>query len=250
MLGRFIREEKGAVASEWVILTAATVGIGVAVAASVGSGSLSLGSTISAALSGAGQATSNALGGTLKTLMALAFDEDEDFDGWSEKRKGNSDYLGNFLGPFAGSDAELTRMIDLPPGATEAKIEFDLLILDSWDANSPQWSSGRGDGLALTIDGKEVAFELFAHSVRSSSDNWGHDRESTVTIGGTEYRTTMVLADQGRMYGNTWPDQVWTVQVEATNPPPGGFRFGLNSTTDQGIRDESFGVNNFSVQAR
>jgi len=250
MLSRFIRDENGAAASEWVILTAAAAGIGIAVTASVGSGLLSLGGSVTATLAGASNAASDAVRGTLRTLLSLSFDEEEDFDGWSAVRKGHTDYLGNFLGPFAGSDSELSRMIEIPPGATEARVQFDLLVLDSWDADSPQHSRGRGDGMSITIDGKEVAFELFSHNTTSSSDKWGQNRESIVTIGGTEYKTTMILADQGKMHGTQWPDQVWSVQVEATNPPSGGFKLGMKSTTNQGIKDESFGVNNFSVQAR
>ena len=53
MIKNFHNDESGAVTVDWVVLTAAIVGLGIAVVASVGGGVGSLGSNISNALSGA-----------------------------------------------------------------------------------------------------------------------------------------------------------------------------------------------------
>lgn len=50
MLKRFTRDDSGAVTVDWVVLTAAVVGLGIAVTASTGSGAMSLGDKISQAL--------------------------------------------------------------------------------------------------------------------------------------------------------------------------------------------------------
>jgi len=52
LANKFARAEDGAVTVDWVVLTAATVGIGVAVIATVANGTNSLGSTISGDLAG------------------------------------------------------------------------------------------------------------------------------------------------------------------------------------------------------
>jgi len=244
---RFWTDESGAVTAEWVILSAASIGLGIAVTASVAVGNNSLAERIRAALSG--EAMNELMQGPMKTIASFTF-ADGNFEGWSTRRTNFSEHLGAFLGDFAGSDPAVTYDVKLPEGASAAKIEFDLLVLNSWDADSPQWSKGRGDGVAVQINGQEIAFELFAHQTRTQNDAWGHTRTGTVTIGGTEYTTTMTLADQGAYFGNQWPDQVWRVEIAAGAPPPGGFQLGLKSTTDQGRNDESFGIRDFSVSAR
>ena len=247
MQWRFWRDESGAVAAEWVVMTAAGIGMGIVTVAAVASGSGSLAEKVRDALSGAGLAA--LMQAPMKVVAAFDF-ADGNFEGWSTTRTNFSEHLGTFLGNFAGSDPAVTYDVTLPEGATEAKIAFDFLVLDSWDADSPQWSRGRGDGIAMTVDGQEVAFELFAHSTRSESDPWGHTRTNTVSVGDTQYTTTMTLVEQGSYFGNTWPDQVWRVEIDASGAPPGGFQLGLNAHTDQGRNDESFGIRDFSVSAR
>ena len=59
MIKNFAADESGAVTVDWVVLTAAIVGLGIAVMASVSTGVNDLGTDISTALSGA---TVNGLG--------------------------------------------------------------------------------------------------------------------------------------------------------------------------------------------
>ena len=55
----FAADESGAVTVDWVVLTAAIVGLGIAVVASVRGGVTEIGGTISSALSGAEIDTTN-----------------------------------------------------------------------------------------------------------------------------------------------------------------------------------------------
>lgn len=62
MIEAFRNDEAGAVTVDWVVLTAAIVGLGLAVIASVRTGANSLASNISTSLSGATVATLGTLG--------------------------------------------------------------------------------------------------------------------------------------------------------------------------------------------
>ena len=54
----FLKDESGAVTVDWVVLTAAIVGLGIAILTSVGGGTQDLADTVSTHLSGAGVTTS------------------------------------------------------------------------------------------------------------------------------------------------------------------------------------------------
>lgn len=63
LIKRFHNDESGAVTVDWVVLTAAVVGLGIAVVATVRTGVTGLGGNISTALSGATVATPGGEGG-------------------------------------------------------------------------------------------------------------------------------------------------------------------------------------------
>ena len=52
LFNTFLKDESGAVTVDWVVLTAAIVGLGIAVITSVGNGTTSLANTVSSAVSG------------------------------------------------------------------------------------------------------------------------------------------------------------------------------------------------------
>lgn len=251
-ISSFVSDESGAVTVDWVVITAAITGLGVAVAVTVATGTVQLGGSISGAVAQAPVT----LGSTFRSglsrlgeLVSMDF-SDGDTSGWSSDRLGFTDALGAFLGPFGGADGVVSYDVSLPAGANEATISFDLLVLDSWDANIGGLSSGRGDGMSVTIDGTEIAFELFMHAGHSQAGDYTGPRSGQVTIGDTTYATTMNMVSEGSFHGNTWTDQVWQVEISASNPPPGGFQLGLQGTLDQGIHDESFGIGSFGVSAQ
>ena len=57
MFNAFLKDESGAVTVDWVVLTAAIVGLGIAVLTSVGSGTTELADTVSGALAGTSVST-------------------------------------------------------------------------------------------------------------------------------------------------------------------------------------------------
>jgi|GEM_PF-2006827 len=243
MIKEFLASESGAVTAEWTIMTAALVGLGLASAAAVRTGTGSLGDAISASLSGA---SVTALDG----LNRMAFG-DGNFLGWSTNRTGFSEALGTFLGPFAGHEGAVTHDVILPEGATEATISFDLLLLDSWDGTSSVWSDfdagGRGDGIGFSINGTEIGFSTMTNSNAGTPSG-------TFEMGGTTYSYELTQASSGAYFsppdgGGHWSDAVWNVTVTADNPPPGGFQFGVNGSSNQGVTDESFGIDNYVVSS-
>jgi Flp pilus assembly pilin Flp len=62
MIKNFVNDESGAVTVDWVVLTAAIVGLGIAVIASVSTGVTDLGNDIQGSLTGASVATLGTLG--------------------------------------------------------------------------------------------------------------------------------------------------------------------------------------------
>ena len=62
MIKNFVNDESGAVTVDWVVLTAAIVGLGIAVIASVSTGVTDLGTDIQTSLSGASVAPLGTLG--------------------------------------------------------------------------------------------------------------------------------------------------------------------------------------------
>ena len=243
MIKKFVLSESGAVTVDWVVLTAASVGLGLASVAAVRTGSGSLADAISASLSGASVMA-------LDGLNRMGFG-DGNFLGWSTNRTGFSEALGTFLGPFAGHEDAVTHDVILPDGATEATISFDLLLLDSWDGtgavHSDVNSGGRGDGIAFSINGTEIGYSSMTNGSAGTPSG-------TFEMDGTTYSYELTQASSGAYFsppdgGGHWSDAVWNVTVTADNPPPGGFQFGVNGTSNQGITDESFGIDNYVISS-
>lgn len=249
---KYLQDESGAVTVDWVTLTAATVGLGIAAASAVSMGVRSLGTDVQESLSGASVARLYDFMGTSFTLASIGF-EDGNTEGWSSDRIGFTDALGHFLGPFAGSEGAVEYAVRLPSDTVRAVIEFDLLTLDSWDGwnhggGNDVAAGGRGDGVAFLIDGQEIHYS--GMTVGTAQFPTG-----SFEVDGTTYNVTMVnqrtgqFTDANMSANSAWPDGVWRVQVVAENPPPQGFNFGLNATTNQHVRDESMGIDNFSINS-
>lgn len=245
MFKQFLFNDSGAITVDWVTMAAATVGLSLSSAAAVRVGTSDMGASIAESLSNAAVA----LMGTVNARVA-GF-EDGDFSGWSVGRMGYSDELGNFLGPFAGSEDGLTNRVTFPEGTTEATITFDLLLLDSWDGTSPIYSDvstgGRGDGLSFLVNGVEIDFTAMTNG--SSSNPTG-----SVTVNGSTYSYSMTRSGGGELYthsdrSTSWQDSTWRVTLTADSPPPEGFDFTINGSSNQITGDESFGIDNYRVDA-
>ncbi|MFU8865141.1 MAG: Hint domain-containing protein [Rhodobacterales bacterium] len=179
----------------------------------------------------------------------------EDFTGgatgWTVNRTDSDGDFNEFLGRFAGSNGDSSggprteKTFDLADGYSSVVVEFDLLIIDSWDANDPNFRTGPdGDAFQLYINGEQVANELFSYS----DSTFDADRTGTVTIDGVEYTYSFVQTAKGDLgFSSDWDDQIWRVRLEAENYPSDQITIGFGSTTDQSVNDESFGIDNLSI---
>lgn len=242
---RFLTSESGAVTVDWTVMAASVVGLGLTSVAAVRTGQNALAGDINDALSSA----SVAQVGIANSRNSYGFD-DGVTTGWSSALISSNAILGNFLGPFAGSDPTLTHQVVLPDGATSATVTFDLLQLDSWDGIGPVSdfsAGGRGDGMGFEIDGVEIGHTWLTNAAAGTPNG-------SMVIGGTTYTYSMTRHSGGDLWRENgtpvgWQDSRWSVTLTATNPPSGGFRLGLNSTANQGVTDESFGIDNYRVTA-
>jgi hypothetical protein len=249
----FWQDESGAVTVDWVVVTAAVVGLGLTSVVAVRTGTTSMGEAINASLSNANVTPLRWLSSIQTVSQSFA---DGNFDGWSMAKQSAVGAWGVMNGPF-GADTRtnpLTVDIALGSGSTNALVEFDLLLLDSWDGHDStdnNWTTAEGDGIKFQIDGQTVAFEHFVQRENHGGyrDGMFGPRSSSVEVNGATYNLTLTPTDvlKSSQFGNNVPDQKWRVQLEAVNAPQ-NFQLGYQSTADEATGNEGFGITNFSVR--
>lgn len=249
----FVRDQTGAVTADWVVMSAAVVGIGVASAGAVRVGTTALGADIEASLTGAAVASLSWLSSRTVTQQSFA---DGNFDGWSVARAGSFGAWGAMLGPFGPETLNnpLTYDVELPDGMSNALVAFDLVIGDSWDGQggTNPWVNELGDSLRLMVAGQVLTAESFVFTSNHPGYTPGmfDERRATATVGDTTFNMVLTPRDPPStdVGGSGWVDQRWNVQIEAVNAPQ-SFQLGFSSTANQTTGDESFGIQNFSVVA-
>lgn len=249
----FWDSESGAITVDWVVVTAAVVGLGLSSAAAVRLGTDALGTDINTSLSNSSVAALRWLSSNQLVNQSFA---DGNFDGWSLAKQTAVGAWGVMQGPF-GADTRntpLTFDVNLSDGATNALIEFDLLLLDTWDGHdSPanNWTTAEGDGIKFQVNGQTIAFEHFVQRADHGGYREGmlDARSSTVELNGTTYTLRMTPSDvlKSNQYGSSTRDQKWWVQLEAVNAPQ-SFQLGYQSTADESTGNEGFGITSFSVR--
>ena len=102
-LKQWVNDDSGAVTVDWVVLTAAVVGLGLASVAAVSTGAVSLGDGIDSALGDASVAALASLGdGTADTVRTLLSVSQETYDGWAEAVATYTDeQLATYIAGFA-----------------------------------------------------------------------------------------------------------------------------------------------------
>lgn len=172
--------------------------------------------------------------------------------GWSQQPIGSSINLsiGQFLGPFGGATWFNPVNYAVNLGSTPraaARIEFDLIIIDSWDGWGPTFTHPEGDILQLLIDGMPIFSDSFANW---SGDWYENNRFAVVNYQGSVYRIEMLRTLSGTSFaGNpAWNDSLWRVTVDI-QAPPANFAFGLRARLSEGPEDEAFGIDNFKITA-
>lgn len=242
MVKVFWNDESGAVTVDWTVLTAAIVGLGVASVAAVRTGTGALGTSISNSLAGASVAALGRLGlGQLQLTQSLDF-ADGNTGGWSLNRTSYLEAIGHFLGPVARTDGTIMFASEIPAGATEARIEFDMHMFGTWDGTNPQYSGPERDGIMFSVNGHAISHEIFQ---ATSGNNTA--RSTTVEIDGTTYALSMTRDRAASDYRGTGfsVDNSWKVSIEAKGDP-GQMQLMLRNTANDAT-DEHFGIGNMQV---
>lgn len=233
---KFYQDQSGAVTVDWVVLTASTVGLGIASLALVSGGVADL-----------SRDTSRNLG---RPFIQSAFLSPDDFSngpgGWvgagTNFVQGFGDILGPIRGDAAGSE-QFWQVFDIPGGAMEVQFSFDMLSMDSIDGGLIDQGWGAEEGPVLYLNGQEIA------RARSQAGNltWtyadvpGVQIHSEVTQSGTNIG--------GPAHQNaSWYDGINNVRIQFDDPQE-QVKLGFGMKANQGINDESIGIDNFSFQA-
>lgn len=169
--------------------------------------------------------------------------------GWSSDAITGGGPSGGFLGPFGREtyDTPVTLDVSFAQAHETATIEFDLLIIDTWDGFDYASAPDHGDTVQIMIDGTPITMEPF-HGGRT--EFYGNARAASGYLDGSAYRITMTRRS-GTLYfagQAARPDQIWEVSMVIQNPPL-DFSLGFSATTQQPVSDEAFGIDNLSITA-
>ena len=250
----FLRSESGAVTVDWVVVTAAVVGLGLSSAAAVRMGTSALGEDVNASLSNASVSPLRWLSSIQTVSQSFA---DGNFSGWNANYTSSYGEWGMALGPF-GSETRnnpVTFDVSLGDGASNALVEFDLIIGDSWDGlggPNNNVAPPEGDRVLFQVNGQNISAEAFVHAQNHAGYAPGifEERKTSVQIDGTTYNLSLRPVDlpTGSMGGDPgYDDQRWRVALEAVDAPQ-NFTLGYASTSRQAVGNESFSITNFSVR--
>ena len=226
LLKEYLRSESGAVTTDYVVLSAALVGSGLSAINSTAVGVENIAGDIEAALRG------DIVNATFARQSYF-----DDFEGgagyWvGGNTDGSQDAYGGILGPYAGSNGDeiVTRTFDLLSGYDYAVVEFDMHAINRWD----------NEDFIIFVDGNPVSAYNFDWQQDGVTGAWTtSDPNFNISITPNGSR-----GQQG--YNSGWSDQSFSVSVQVTNPGP-SMSIGFGSTLNQGVGDESWGVDNLQV---
>ncbi|WP_299703648.1 Hint domain-containing protein [uncultured Tateyamaria sp.] len=167
---------------------------------------------------------------------------EDDFEsgasGWTNNTTETDPDLGTSLGRFGSPDGTIAteRSFDLGSDAEQVQVEFDALLLDSWD----------GEDFIITLNGEEVRFSHLAGDTSSpASQSFVGADGATYTLDFTNTATGELGYTTGGSVSNS-QDTIMNVVITIDNPPE-TLDLGLGSTLNSGITNESFAIDNFSV---
>ncbi|MEO0937212.1 MAG: Hint domain-containing protein [Pseudomonadota bacterium] len=163
------------------------------------------------------------------TLITEERFEGLDVGTWSNPGTNTTPGPDGFLGQF-GAGETTTNSYALDQSQDYAIVEFDALLLDSWD----------GEQFIITLNGQDVA-------VSHTFNQPFADQTQTVVIGGSTYTIDFTNDGQTDTFGaGGFNDLNLGVRI-TIDQPPATLDIGFRSTTDQNIGDESFGIDNFTI---
>jgi Flp pilus assembly pilin Flp len=224
MVREFWKAEAGAIAVDWTVLTGALVGLGIATIAIVSNGTETVSTGISDTLAGI----------ILEAEDFLYLSGFDDGPGdWLNGIVTDGGALGALLGPFGGTGGGIgtSKTFDIPPGTETATFTFDMVAIDSWDSEE----------FIVFVDGAPAASLRFQHDSEDLAGQWVSDNPAF------SFEVLDVGTRQHSGYNGDWTDQVATVRLGVSNPGA-TVTLGFGATLNQGLEDESFGIDNVSLQ--
>ena len=221
---RFCGDETGAVTVDWVVLTAALVGLGMASAA-----------VVSAGVENVSEETASELANTsiitrFASVAGSLFDSDfsDGIAGWVGGSAANLAGFGDVLQLGSGETAELTLAV--PAGADSATVSFDLISGDDLDA---------GDLATISINGQTVSVYEDDHGNVTFTDT-APDGIS-LSVDHQNINDSLGAGGHGR-------DSVSTYTI-TVNDPGTTLTLGVNSSADQPTSNEFYALDNVSVSS-
>ena len=224
---RFLKDESGAVATDWVVVTAGVVGLGLVTVAGVAAG-----------VQGPSTGIRDTLGvidvrGGIESIVG-AFDfADGDMAGWVGGRIID---MGGQLGELLvlGPGQSTGYRMEIPSGTELATMTFDLVAGDSLD-NSVRWGI---DTATMLINGVPIAIATV-------------DTRDGITFqipqqDGTTVEAVVTVNEEHLGGRNNWTDSVANITVQVSRPTE-DLHFELVSNANQGINDEFWGLDNFEA---
>ncbi len=222
LLRRFLQNESGAITVDWVVLTGATVGLGLAGMAVVSGGVEDLANDTDSALRG------TPIGVSFSNITGLfSTDFSSGASGWFGGTPITLAGFGEVLQIGEGSRAEM--QLELPDGTEQATVSFDLIAAD--DLNN--------DPATIFINGQAVAVYRDNHGRVSLSDNG----VAGISVAAEQHYTNNPVGagDQGH-------DSRVTYTITVDDPGP-TLTFGVHSGTDDGIADEFYAIDDVDIQS-
>ncbi|MEZ9648131.1 tandem-95 repeat protein, partial [Vibrio sp. 10N.261.52.C2] len=153
-------------------------------------------------------------------------------NGWNTGTESSQGFeSGDMLGRIGGTGGEeaVSKTYDIPSDVSEVNISFNFYEIDSWD----------GESFQIFVGGEEL----------TSLDNSAFQtQDGTTTLydsAGNEVGEVVHGVSQGEGFSG-WNDQAH--QINLTVPVEDGqLELGFGSTLNQGVSDESFGIDNIEI---
>ncbi|WP_179380832.1 hypothetical protein [Jannaschia marina] len=222
----FLRDTKGAISVDYVVLAGAVTAVGLATTDVIEWGMRALASTVDSELKGEAPGSENGLS------YNNGFDNTA--AGWTGAGVTEINGIGNVLGPIenTGGQAGVNRDFTIADDVDRATFTFDLLSMDNFD----------GDTGTVYVDDQAVGSVTVSNGtpVFTAADNL---EERGIIIRYTEIDTGVQLG------GGTDVDARSNIAITVRNDDPdnplGNVNIGFGSNATAGADNEFFAIDNF-----
>jgi hypothetical protein len=181
------------------------------------------------------------------TLIDTNF-SDGDLTGWTNARVTHSG-SNSYLGPFGGEtrSAPVTFNSQYPGTLASKQIEFQLMIIGSWDGHWMGWAAPEGEFLMIQINGESIALDPF--QVNPNRMFLNNRNTFTHRAEGLFHTHMYIIENIPNAPEHGWqPLQVWQVRINVQSPDS-AMTIGLSANLNEGIDNESFAIRNFRITA-